>query len=39
MIAASFVRKKEDIYQIWEAMGVEGKHIKIVSKIENYEGL
>jgi len=39
MIAASFVRKKEDIQMIREVLGEQGAHIQIISKIENHEGL
>ena len=39
MIAASFVRKGSDITTIREVLGPAGKHIKIISKIENQEGL
>jgi len=39
MIAASFVRKGSDIATIREVLGPAGKHIKIISKIENQEGL
>lgn len=38
-IAASFVRKGSDLDFIREVLGVEGQHIKIISKIENQEGL
>jgi len=38
-IAASFVRKASDIDFIREVLGVEGRSIKIISKIENQEGL
>lgn len=38
-IAASFVRKAKDVQQIREILGDAGKHIKIISKIENQEGL
>ena len=39
MIAASFVRKSEDIDNIREVLGPKGAHIKIIAKIENQEGL
>mmetsp|Transcript_105254 Transcript_105254/g.255516 ORF Transcript_105254/g.255516 Transcript_105254/m.255516 type:complete len:533 (-) Transcript_105254:84-1682(-) len=38
-IAASFVRKGSDVDHIREIMGPEGANIKIISKIENQEGL
>ena len=38
-IAASFVRKAEDVKMIREVLGEEGKHIQIICKIENQEGL
>jgi pyruvate kinase len=38
-IAASFVRKGSDLDFIREILGDKGKHIKIISKIENQEGL
>ena len=38
-IAASFVRKGSDIDTIRSVLGEHGKHIKIIAKIENQEGL
>lgn len=39
-IAASFVRKKEDVYDIRKVLEDHGgKHIKIISKIESQEGV
>lgn len=38
-IAASFVQSASDIHFIRETLGEAGKHIKIISKIENQEGL
>lgn len=39
LIAASFVRKAEDIDNIRDVLGPRGSHIKIIAKIENQEGL
>jgi pyruvate kinase len=39
IIAASFIRKASDVEYIRDILGVKGAHIKIVSKIENQEGL
>jgi len=39
IIAASFVRKASDVEYIRDVLGPRGSHIKIVSKIENQEGL
>lgn len=39
MIGASFIRKASDIHYIREILGPKGAHIKIISKIENHEGL
>lgn len=39
MIAASFVRKAEEIDTIRDVLGAGGAHIKIIAKIENQEGL
>jgi len=35
LIAASFVRKAEDIENIRDVLGPRGAHIKIIAKIEN----
>ena len=39
IVAASFIRKESDVEYIRDVLGVKGNHIKIVSKIENQEGL
>ena len=39
IIAASFVRKASDVENIRDVLGPKGAHIKIISKIENHEGL
>ena len=38
-IAASFVRKGSDVSYIREVLGEKGRQIKIISKVENQEGL
>lgn len=38
-VAASFVRKGQDVKDIRSALGRKGARIKIISKIENLEGL
>jgi pyruvate kinase len=38
-IAASFIRKKQDVVDIRQELGKKGSNIKIISKIENLEGL
>ena len=38
-VAASFVRKASDVEYIRDVLGPKGSHIKIISKIENQEGL
>ena len=38
-IAASFVRKASDVHNIREILGPDNQGIKIISKIENQEGL
>ncbi len=35
MIAASFVRKQDDVEYIRDLLGPRGSHIKIIAKIEN----
>lgn len=39
MIAASFIRRASDVENIRDVLGPRGSHIKIISKIENQEGL
>lgn len=39
MVFASFIRKKQDVLDVRAALGEEGKHIRIISKIENHEGI
>jgi pyruvate kinase len=39
MVAASFVRKASDVHYIRDVLGPRGHMIKIISKIENHEGL
>jgi len=39
MIFASFIRKTKDVEEVRAALGERGKHIKIISKIENHEGM
>eukprot|EP00959_Pyramimonas_sp_CCMP1952_P405419 8496971-Pyramimonas_sp.AAC.2 len=38
-IAPSFVRKGSDVVTIRQVLGEAGKHIRIISKVENNEGL
>lgn len=39
MVAASFVRKQDDVEYIRDLLGPRGSNIKIIAKIENQEGL
>ena len=39
MIFASFIRRGSDVIAIREVLGEEGKEIKIISKIENQQGV
>ena len=39
MVFASFIRKASDVVTIRQVLGPEGEHIKIISKIENQEGM
>lgn len=39
MVFASFIRKGADVQAVRKALGEKGKDIKIISKLENHEGV
>ncbi|XP_061576923.1 pyruvate kinase M1/2b [Cololabis saira] len=39
MVFASFIRKGADVQAVRKVLGEKGKHIKIISKLENHEGV
>ncbi|XP_032831572.1 pyruvate kinase PKM-like isoform X1 [Petromyzon marinus] len=39
MVFASFIRKAADVHAVRAVLGDKGKHILIISKIENHEGV
>lgn len=39
MIFASFIRDGEGVREVRRALGEKGKHILVVSKVENHQGV
>lgn len=39
MVFASFIRKAADVHAVRAVLGEKGKDVKIISKLENHEGV